>query len=357
MPILSQLLLDSLRRRQEQNQLMEMRARLGPHVQGLMGASPQLEALPAGQMGPPEITDRGSGLLANPRGLEEQLRFGAGLMAEPALVQPGSQLIQQALRQAQQREQAQQDQALQRELQAARLEQQGTEYERTYNQRDYWRTVENSRAQQAADLQLVGGRPGEGMAVGFLPNGQPIHYGVQGGKPWRTARGRLENAEEGVDIFDELIGRIEKVGSENFGKEAARLDVLYGEAVAKVFERRNLGTPQAGELERVESELRSHKGLKNLGRKGTVLASLRMARELFRRSLLADRAEFRFWPGLERFFASDYARSSFVPPGTVPYTGQSRGTPVPRAERLTAPSGTVTQGLGPPVAVERRPLP
>lgn len=312
MAILSSLLLDALQSQRRQSRIDEMRARLGPAVQAAVGTEPVLRELPTDQMGPPELVQPGSGLLANPMDLENQIRFGAALLEQPELQGAGSSFINAALAQAYSTQRAEQDRALQRELTSERLHQGAQQFDRRFNQTEYWNALQASRAREAQDLQLLAGKPGEGYGISVGPDG-PFHYGVPGSKPWLKAEQELTRSDQAIRTLDELIGKVEQHDKQTWGADLARMKVLYGETVSNVLKMREFGTPQEGELARIESELLSpERG--NWKRKGTVLASLRQARELFRQSLQSSQHRYRWWPGLGRFYESDYAGSTYLPP-------------------------------------------
>jgi hypothetical protein len=259
---------------------------------GLLGAP---ESARAGDEGPVQI--KGSGLLADPASLQNQMKFAQGLLAMPGgerALRGFAPMLQQAV-QSKQWEAGQAQQASQFDRGENRMASQfaaGQDWQQQEAQRQQgnWqatfdeqarqnaisRANESARlalAQQAEARQAKAGGKEDGIK---LPSGYVVAPGAQGLMPLpgtqdygkvMGGQGALVNALGSIDaLMDQYLGKeVETrggnvvrrggVGSETFGPDAASMAGKRGSILAAMGQMREMGVLDANEYKRLTEQL------------------------------------------------------------------------------------------------------
>jgi hypothetical protein len=278
----------------------KQRDKLAEGMKGLLGSA---EGARAGDEGPVQIP--GSGLLADPTNIENQMKFAQGLMALPGgqrALQSFAPMLQQSI-QSKQWEKGQQQQQQQFETTDARLVDQfgqtkdWQQQEANRTQANWAAQFEQQRQQQAQQARIEAARlalsqqsaAGEAkerewrMAGGGAAGKAPPMWGVvdtasgkslmpsPGTEPFAKAKeseGVLTNAISTIDsLMDDYLGkevtnkitglpeRRDGMGSESWGPGYTQMNSKRGSIIAALGSAREMGVLDKNEYERLTKQL------------------------------------------------------------------------------------------------------
>ena len=296
-------------------------------AQGLLGAAPGPYDNSA-QMFPGEapiqgLESAGSGLLADPTDIGNQMRFGVGMMGLPGYGGVGSDVVRQGLLQQLGLPMARQRMGL--DMMKAG---QGTSAMQNMAAAGY--TPGTPAYQQAMQQYLMkpstvvennmGGVPTGAMRGTDQAGNTTIRY-LPGSKQYDDAQAGVQQAEAGLRNIDGLIKLVETHGSEMVDQQVVgQMGTLHGAVLSAIGQAQQLGTLQPGDVERLQDQLPNPASLSaQFTPTSRILASLKQQREILEQSLGNSAQRYSDW-GIKRQYTGPPAASGRIirPPPPPP---------------------------------------